>query len=41
MNKITQTNLDNLRSANRELQNSAFIHILKVSDLSSSSKKNS
>ncbi|HEX9332024.1 MAG TPA: hypothetical protein VF896_09065 [Anaerolineales bacterium] len=32
MNKITQTNLDNLRSENRDLQNKAFFYILEVTD---------
>jgi hypothetical protein len=32
MNKITRTNLDNLRSENRELQNKAFFFILKATD---------
>ncbi len=32
MNKITRTNLDNLRSEDRTLQNKAFFYILKVTD---------
>jgi hypothetical protein len=32
MNTITRTNLDNLRSEDRELQNSAFTYILQVTD---------
>ena len=32
MNKTTRTNLDNLWSDDRELQNKAFLHILKVTD---------
>lgn len=32
MNPITRTNLDNMRSEDRELQNSAFTYILQVTD---------
>ena len=32
MNKAIQTNLDNLWSADRELQNKAFTYILKATD---------
>ncbi|MBI3242985.1 MAG: hypothetical protein HYZ49_11895 [Chloroflexi bacterium] len=32
MNKLTRTNLDNLWSDDRELQNRAFLHILEVTD---------
>ncbi len=32
MNKTIRTNLDNLRSEDRELQNKAFLYILKATD---------
>src|SRR5258708_9569875 len=32
MDKITRTNLDNLHSEDRELQNKAFFYILEVTD---------
>jgi hypothetical protein len=32
MDKITQTNLDNLRSEDRDLQNRAFFYILEITD---------
>ena len=32
MNKITRTNLDNLRSEDRELQNKAFLYVLEVTN---------
>lgn len=32
MNKITRTNLDNLHSEDRELQNKAFFYVLKATD---------
>jgi len=32
MDKITRTNLDNLWSEDRELQNKAFFHVLEVTD---------
>jgi hypothetical protein len=32
MNKTTRTNLDNLHSEDRELQNKAFFDVLEVTD---------
>ena len=32
MNTLTRANLDNLRSADRDLQNSAFTYLLQATD---------
>ena len=32
MDRITRTNLDNLRSEDRELQNKAFFYVLEATD---------